>query len=136
LLSGKIKRQKDIVFNKSDLLSSEQKRKIEATLKSRKYDFVLLSAKTEEGTENLKLKLLENSGVIRIYTKQPRKSVDKEPVNIKPPITIKELAEKVLKKGIKIKEVRITGPSSKFPNQKVGLNHILKDKDIVEFHTE
>ena len=132
----KSKGKRIIVFNKSDLLSSEQKRKIEATLKSRKYDFVLLSAKTEEGTENLKLKLLENSGVIRIYTKQPRKSVDKEPVNIKPPITIKELAEKVLKKGIKIKEVRITGPSSKFPNQKVGLNHILKDKDIVEFHTE
>ena len=36
---------------------------------------------------------------------------------------------------IEVKEIRITGPSSKFPNQRVGLSHILKDKDIIEFHT-
>jgi thiamine-monophosphate kinase len=35
----------------------------------------------------------------------------------------------------KVKETKITGPSSKFSNQKVGLEHVLKDKDIVEFKT-
>jgi len=125
-----------IVLNKSDLLDEQEKRKTSETLRSKKYDFVLISAKTKEGLEDLKQKLLENSNSIRIYTKQPHKQPDEKPITLKPNSTIKELAEKILKKGIKIKEVRITGPSSKFPNQKVGLSHVLKDKDIVEFHTD
>jgi hypothetical protein len=50
--------------------------------------------------------------------------------------TVKSVAEKILK-GLseKIKEARIWGPSSKFPGQIVGLNHKLKDLDVVEFKT-
>jgi len=127
--------KKIIVFNKSDFLSEKDKRKLSETLKSKRYDFCIISCKTGEGIEDLKNKLLENSDVIRIYTKQPHKPVDKEPVTMKPPVTVQDVAEKILKKGIKIKEVRVTGPSSKFPKQKVGLSHKLKDKDVVEFHT-
>jgi ribosome-interacting GTPase 1 len=36
----------------------------------------------------------------------------------------------------KFKFATITGPSSKFPNQMVGLDHILKDEDIVELKLE
>ena len=50
--------------------------------------------------------------------------------------TIEILAKKIFHSKIKIKEVRVTGPSSKFPNQAVSLSHILKDKDIVEFRVE
>jgi ribosome-interacting GTPase 1 len=50
--------------------------------------------------------------------------------------TVDDLAKKIFFSGVKIKETRVTGPSSKFPNQTVGLKHILKDKDIVEFHTD
>ncbi|MEK6820088.1 MAG: GTPase [Nanoarchaeota archaeon] len=124
-----------IVFNKSDLLDEKEKRKIEATLRTRKYSFSIISCKTQEGIENLKQKLVENSNVIRVYTKQPHKPADKDPIIMPLNSTISEVAEKVLKKGIKVKEARITGPSSKFPNQKIGLKHKLKDKDIIEFHT-
>jgi len=127
---------KIIAFNKSDLLTGEEKRKIEATLKSRKYNFCLISTKTREGIEELKLKLTENSGVIRIYTKQPGKTQDSQPVILPPNSTVQELAEKIFHSKIKIKQIRITGPSSKFPNQIIGLNHLLKDKDIVEFYVE
>ena len=54
---------------------------------------------------------------------------------MKPSSTVENLAKKVFHSDIKIKETRITGPSSKFPNQTIGLKHVLKDKDIVEFHT-
>jgi ribosome-interacting GTPase 1 len=49
---------------------------------------------------------------------------------------IKDVAEKILK-GLskRIKETRIWGPSSKFPGQIVGLNHKLKDLDVVELKT-
>ena len=50
--------------------------------------------------------------------------------------TIKNVAEKILKGfAEKIKETKIWGPSSKFPGQIVGLNHKVKDLDIVEFKT-
>ena len=36
----------------------------------------------------------------------------------------------------KIKRARIWGPSSKFGGQVIGLDHVLKDKDIIEFQTK
>ncbi len=128
--------KKIVVINKIDLLSQGERRKFEARIKSKRFPCCLISCKTSEGLEDLKSLLLENSGVIRVYTKEPRKQPSQEPIILKPGTTVEELAGKIFKKGIKIKEVRITGPSSKFPNQKVGLKHELKDKDIVEFYTE
>ena len=88
------------------------------------------------GSEKLE-KLLSSFGRIRIYTKEPGKEPDRErPLVLDPGATIKRAAEKILKKGIKLKEARVTGPSGKFPNQKVGPTHKLKDLDIVEFRTE
>jgi small GTP-binding protein len=125
-----------VLFNKIDLLNENEKRKVGARLQSKRYDFCLISCKTQEGFNTLKKKLIENSGVIRIYTKQPSKPKDEDPVIMKPNSTVENLSRKVFHSTIKVKETRVTGPSSKFPNQKVGLQHILKDKDIVEFHTD
>ncbi|MBU1136053.1 MAG: GTPase [Nanoarchaeota archaeon] len=125
-----------IVFNKSDLLNSEEKRKIKETLKSKKYNFCMISCKNNEGLDELKEKLLENSGVMRIYTKEPKKQISENPIIMKQESSIKELSKKIFHSSIKIKEIKITGPSSKFPNQKVSLKHILKDKDIVEFKVD
>ena len=53
-----------------------------------------------------------------------------------PNSTVKDVAEKILHGfSERVKETKITGPSSKFPNQKVGLQHQLKDLDVVEFRT-
>ena len=125
-----------IVLNKSDLLSEQEKRKFSAQLQSKKYNFVLFSAKTLENSEELKKKIWESFKKIRIYTKQPHKQADKEPVIMEKDSNVKDVAEKIFH-GLsnRVKEARVTGPSSKFPNQKVGLEHKLKDKDIVEFKT-
>ena len=127
--------KKIIVLNKIDSLSEEEKRRIQATLQSRKYNFVLISCKTKEGLEELKNKLIKNAGIIRVYTKQPGRDADKDPVLMKPGSTLEELAKKVFHSDIKIKGAKITGPSSKFLNQTVGLKHVLQDKDVVELHT-
>lgn len=132
---NKAEGKKIIIFNKSDLLTAEQKRRIAATLKSKRYDFLLISTKTQEGIGELKEKLFENSNTIRVSTKEPRKQKSPNPVLLKPKTTVEELAKKIFHSSVKIKEIRITGPSSKFPNQKVSLQHILKDKDVVEFYT-
>ena len=120
-------------------MDSEQKRKLEATLNSKKYNYVLISTKTQEGIEELKGKIFQSFNKIRVYTKEPeKKEPDKDrPVILSPNSSVKDVAEKILHGfSNRIKETKIWGPSAKFSGQKVGLNHILKDKDIVEFKTK
>lgn len=126
-----------IVFNKIDMLSENEKRRIIATLQSKKYNFVLISAKDKENFNELKNKIFESFGKIRVYTKEPGKETDREkPLILFPNASVNEVAKKVLRGfSNKIKEIKIWGPSSKFPGQKVGLKHKLKDLDVVEFKT-
>ncbi|MBM3234273.1 TGS domain-containing protein [Candidatus Pacearchaeota archaeon] len=126
---------KIIIFNKIDLLSENERRKTEATLRSKKLNFILFSSKTLENIQELKEKIFLGFNKIRIYTKEPHKQADSIPVIMPQNSTIKDVAEKIFHSRVKIKEARVTGPSSKFPNQEVGLSHILRDKDIVEFKT-
>ncbi|VVB82258.1 TGS domain protein [uncultured archaeon] len=120
------------------MLSENEKRKISATLQSRKYNFVLISSKTKEGISELKEKLFKSFGKMRIYTKQPEeKEKSKKPLILPPNSNVKDVAEKILKGfASKVKQTRIWGPSSKYPGQVVGLNHELKDMDVVEFKTQ
>jgi len=124
-----------IVFNKIDILNENDKRRIESTLKSKKYDFVMISAKTGEKIEELKRKIFESFGKLRIYTKEPGKPKSEKPFVFETGSSIKDVALKIFKDSSRIKETRIWGPSSKFPGQNVGLEHELKDLDVVEFRT-
>ncbi len=126
-----------IVITKSDLLSSDELRKLVEQVKSKKLEGAIVSAITEQGIDVLKQLLFQQMEIVRVYTKLPHQEKTKEPIILAKGSTVKDAAEKILK-GLsqKIKETRVTGPSSKFPNQKVGLTHILKDLDIIEFHTK
>ncbi|MEK6893461.1 MAG: GTPase [Nanoarchaeota archaeon] len=128
--------RKLIVINKSDLSSQEELRKLEEKIKSKKLNAILISCLSDLNILELKEKIIKEMNVIRIFMKEPNLPVSQIPMVMPLNSTLKDVAEKIYKGfSKKIKETRITGPSSKFPNQKVGLSHILKDKDIVEFHT-
>ena len=129
--------KKIIIFNKIDLHNEITKRKISETLKSKKYNFAIISTKTNEGLEELKEKIFKTFPIIRIYTKHQGKRQDNRPVILHFNATLKDVAEKILHGySKKVKYAKITGPSAKFRNQKIGLKHIVKDKDIVEFVTD
>jgi hypothetical protein len=133
---SKSKAKQIIVLNKVDKLTENEKRKITATLKSKKYNFVLISTKTKEGLEELKNKIFQSFDKIRVYTKEPHKEKSPKPIIMKQNSTVSDIAEKILKGfSKKVKETKIWGPSSKFAGQKVGLKHKLKDLDVVEFKT-
>ena len=51
-----------IVFNKIDILNQNEKRKLEATLKSKKLNFIMISAETKENLEQLKEKIFYGFG--------------------------------------------------------------------------
>ncbi len=133
----KTKGKKIIVFNKLDLLDEQEKRKFNARLQSKKYNFILVSCKTKEGIEELKNKIFQSFNKLRIYTKEPGKEpLKKNPMILEPGSTVKNVSEKILKGFFKkIKQIRIWGPSSKFPGQIVGLKHKVKDLDTIEFKT-
>jgi len=125
-----------IVFNKI-MPFSENQRKIQATLASKKYNSVIISTQSKQGYEELKNKIFESFDKIRIYTKEPGKPPSPKPIILNPDSTVRQVAEKILKGfSEKVRETKIWGPSSKFPGQVVGLRHKLKDKDIVEFKTK
>jgi len=128
---------KIIIFNKTDSYDEKTKRKISETLKSKKYNFVLTSTKTDEGLDHLKEKIFKSFNMIRVYTKHANKKQDNIPVVLHPNSTLKDVAEKILHGySKKVKYAKITGPSSKFLEQKIGLTHVVKDRDVVEFITE
>ncbi len=109
-------------------------------IRSNKLMGCVVSAQNEMGLDVLKQLMLREMEVVRVYTKEPGKSDDearaKEPMVLKQGASVRDVAEKILKGfSNKVKETRLTGPSGKFVNQKVGLEHRVKDLDVVEFHT-
>jgi len=89
-----------LIFNKEDLLSEAEKRKIIANLKSKfkKYDYTFFSSKpTRLELKKLKQKIFETFPIIRVYTKEPKKAPSKDPMILKENTTFKMAAEKILK---------------------------------------
>jgi uncharacterized protein len=133
----KVKGKKIIIFNNKSNLDKNLLRKISATLQSKKYNFIILDSKSNEKIEELKNKIFQSFNKIRVYTKEPHKEKSPKPIILLPDSTIKDVAEKILKRfSEKVEYTRIWGPSSKFPGQKVGLKHKLKDLDTIEFKTK
>jgi len=126
-----------VVVNKSDKLKGNELRKLRERLKSKRIDGIVVSAESGLGLEELKGRMFRETGLIRVYMKEPKKKEkEKRPMILKKNATVKDVAEHIRNGFSKtVKETRVTGPSSKFPNQIVGLTHVMKDLDIIEFHT-
>ncbi|MCK4634747.1 MAG: TGS domain-containing protein [Candidatus Aenigmarchaeota archaeon] len=105
-------------------------RKLKREYEWKKYIFVESSVSKEE----LFRRIWNKIGMIRVYTKYPGKPTGKPMVMMKGS-TVEEAAKKLHKDFFRyFKFAKITGPSANFKGQRVGLEHVLKDKDIVEIH--
>lgn len=125
-----------IVVMKIDLLSSEERRKLTERCKSKRIHALFVSGITGEGVPELKKRIFEYMGVLRVYMKEPGKPATSIPGVLPIGSTVKDVAESIFHGfARKVSETRITGPSAKFAHQKVGLSHVVKDRDIIEFHT-
>jgi len=131
----KVRGKKLVVFNKVDRLSEGERRKLEQRIRANRIkEYVIVSCLNGDGLEDLKREIFLRMGVIRVFTKEPGKEKSPKPFVLKEGSSVYDLAEGIYKGfSSKVKEARLTGPSGKFSNQKVGLKHILKDMDIVEF---
>ncbi len=99
------------------------------------YD-LLISAESGLNLDELKDLMFDRLGLIRVYMKEKGQEPDKdEPLILEQGTTIEEALEELPGDMLdRFKKAKVTGPSSKFPNQKVGLEHELMDEDILELN--
>jgi ribosome-interacting GTPase 1 len=99
------------------------------------YKVVPISLATKEGLEELRRTLFENSRIIRVYSKEPGSEPDRaKPFVLPLGSTILDLADLIHKDFLRnLKYVCIWG-SAKFGGQRVQKDHVLHDRDIVEYH--
>ncbi len=118
--------------SKADVLNEEQIEKINKQL----HPDLFISAQENINIDRLKELIFDKLELMRIYMKEIGKDADmEEPLIIKNGSKIQDVCNKLHKDFVtKFKFVRVWGPSSKFPGQKFMLDHVLKDKDVVEIH--
>lgn len=119
-----------VAANKADMAGGEI-----AKLKSVWPEAIAVSAKTKQGMEELKGAVFKASRVIRVYSKEPGKEPDMStPFAVPEGTTVLGLAERVHKDFVSGLRYACVWGSVKFQGQRVERNHVLKDKDVVEFH--
>jgi len=96
---------------------------------------IQVSVKNKNGLEELKQKIFESLGVIRVYTKPKGKEPDlTDPVILKWGSTVLDVAKTLHKDfAAKLDSARLWD-NDKHNGQRVDRNHLLKDKEIIEFH--
>jgi len=113
------------ILNKIDLVQPQ-------FLKAIPYGFVPISAEKNQGVEDIKEKIWEKLKLIRLYTKRRNEDADSTPMMMRSGSTVGDMCEK-LHRDLKrlFRYAQVWGPSAKFPGQKAGLDHKLKDGDVV-----
>jgi small GTP-binding protein len=121
-----------IIATKGDLPGSKEKYALLKELTS--LPIYPTSIKHAESLEKLKKHLFDVLDVIRVYTKPPGKKTNyKSPFVCPQGTKIEELAEKIHRDFLKLfRHARVWGASPDFPGQQVGLEHVLRDSDVVE----
>ncbi len=101
-----------------------------------KSKYMNVSARDGFGLDSLKDAIWSRLNLIRVYTKSPMGQKELPPVAMRPGSTVKDITREIHKDFLKsFKFARIFN-DTKFSGQKVGLDYVLRDMDVVEIHTE
>ncbi|HIE18575.1 TPA: TGS domain-containing protein [Candidatus Bathyarchaeota archaeon] len=124
-----------LVANKLDLSGAEENLiRLKEFMKDVKIPVLSISCKNNWGLERLGDHIFQMLRIIRVYPKEPgEKKPSSKPLVIDEGATVIEAARKLHSKLYKgFRYARIWGPSAKYPGQRVGSTHVLKDGDIIE----
>jgi small GTP-binding protein len=93
-----------------------------------------VSAKTSEGLPRMKEEIWRRLHLIRIYTKSPNGKAATKPLTLPTGSTVEDAVRQVHKAMLKNFRFARIFDNTKFSGRKVGLEYVLKDKDILEIH--
>ena len=122
-----------VVINKTDLVPPDILRNAIHKLREKKWDVCAISAKNKENLERLREQIFLHLRLIRIYLKPVGKKPDfTQPMILKEGQTVADACRHIHRDFHRnFRYASVWGPSAKHAGQKVGLEHILKDKDIL-----
>lgn len=101
------------------------------------FDILPISVERPTNLEQLKQLVFQSLDIIRVYTKKPGQHPDmNEPVILTAGSTVIDSAYHLHKDFAKTLKFARLWDSNHFNGQRVERNHILKDKDIIEFHID
>lgn len=118
-------------INKLDLASTEAVDKLMKKLAP--FDPLAISAEKGIGIDRLKDTIYQELKFLRVYLKPPGREADmKVPLLVKGGCSVGEVCD-ILHRDLRkrFRYALIWGPSSRFPGQTVGLDHVMEDRDII-----
>jgi len=141
LLRSSVYRPAIVLANKADVPGARERyRRLYEYLARRRDKGVWLlpvSARTGLNLDKLGELLFHRLGIIRVYTKKPNSEPSRTPVVLPKGATVRDLAEHIHSDMIEyFQYAKVWGPSAKYPGERVGLDHVLEDGDIVEIHSK
>jgi len=124
-----------VVANKIDAEGAAERLEIVREVFEPRFPILVVSIERGDGIEELRDRLFGILNVMRIYTKEPGKPVDKtSPFTVPVGSSVSQMAGYVHADfEEKLKSARVWG-TGVFDGQSVGRDHVLHDQDIVELH--
>ena len=91
------------------------------------------STATGEGLDGVRSLIWDLSGLIRVYAKPRGAPVSSDPVVLITGASVTDLIGRLNRAWLgKVRHAIVTGTSARFAGQRVGLDHLLEDGDVVE----
>ncbi|MEM1833829.1 MAG: GTP-binding protein [Thermosphaera sp.] len=96
---------------------------------------IIGSAVSGLGLDKIGHEIFNYLELVRVYTKAPNTPPSQKPLVLRRGATIQDVALNIHKDFVeRFQYARVWGPSAKYPGERVGLEHVVDDKDIVEIH--
>ena len=123
------------VITKVDMVNKDQLKEVRKKCTNKK--IIEVAAPTGKGIEKLKKQIYNSLEFISIFMKRQGEKADlEEPMVVRRGTSIAEICQRLHRDFVrKFRYSQVWGPSAKFPGQTVGLNHEVKDQDIVSIIT-
>jgi small GTP-binding protein len=122
-----------VAINKTDLVSAEVLVNAVNTLHQKRWDVCTISAKNKENLDHLKEQIFLHLRLIRIYMKPVGKKADyMQPMILREGQTVADACRHIHRDFYRnFRYATVWGPSAKHSGQKIGLEHVLKDQDVL-----
>ena len=122
-----------VIINKTDLISEKELQVKMNNIRQFGWNIIPISAKDGKGLNKLREMIFSELQFIRIYMKPVGKAADfNEPLILRKGDTVEHVCRKLHRDfEDKFRYATVSGPSAKHDIQKVGLDHVLKDGDVL-----
>ncbi|MBN2599065.1 MAG: GTP-binding protein [Candidatus Thermoplasmatota archaeon] len=122
-----------VVVNKTDLVPADLVKQTISRLHQKRWDVCAVSAKNKENLEHLREQIFLHLRLIRVYMKPMGKKADfVQPMILKEGQTVADACRHIHRDFHRnFRYASVWGPSAKHAGQKVGLEHVLQDQDVL-----